>query len=164
MMTMLFLTPLFYYTPIVVLSSIIVAAMLGLIDYEAAIHLWQVDKFDFLVCMSAYIGVVFASIEVGLVLAVSESHYTNHVWRIWFLYRIFVLSRLGCLLWECCCSLQDQERWFLVIFRIRWFIEAWISMRMLAMLMGFWFLRLILQSTLLIQTTWEKGDTNWEFF
>lgn len=70
MLTLLFLTPLFYYTPIVVLSAIIISAMLGLIDYEAAIHLWNVDKFDFLVCIGAYIGVVFASVEVGLVIAV----------------------------------------------------------------------------------------------
>ncbi|KAL8523031.1 hypothetical protein ACS0TY_013124 [Phlomoides rotata] len=73
MITLLFLTPLFHYTPLVVLSSIIIAAMLGLIDYEAAIHLYKVDKFDFLVCMSAYIGVVFANIEVGLVLAIGLS-------------------------------------------------------------------------------------------
>ncbi|PIN04647.1 hypothetical protein CDL12_22816 [Handroanthus impetiginosus] len=73
MITLLFLTPLFHYTPLVVLSSIIIAAMLGLIDYEAAIHLWHVDKFDFVVCMSAYIGVVFASIQIGLVLAVGLS-------------------------------------------------------------------------------------------
>ncbi|KAL1132920.1 hypothetical protein V6Z11_A12G004400 [Gossypium hirsutum] len=70
MLTLLFLTPLFYYTPIVVLSAIIISAMLGLIDYEAAIHLWNVDKFDFLVCIGAYIGVVFTSVEVGLVIAV----------------------------------------------------------------------------------------------
>ena len=70
MLTLLFLTPLFHYTPIVVLSAIIISAMLGLIDYEAAIHLWKVDKFDFVVCMSAYIGVVFSSVEVGLVIAV----------------------------------------------------------------------------------------------
>ncbi|XWS76356.1 hypothetical protein CRYUN_Cryun01aG0169300 [Craigia yunnanensis] len=73
MFTLLFLTPLFHYTPLVVLSAIIISAMLGLIDYEAAIHLWKVDKFDFLVCMGAYIGVVFASVEVGLVLAVAIS-------------------------------------------------------------------------------------------
>lgn len=71
MATLLFLTPLFHYTPLVVLSAIIIAAMLGLIDYEAAIHLWHVDKFDFVVCMAAYIGVVFASIPIGLMLAVS---------------------------------------------------------------------------------------------
>ena len=71
MFTLLFLTPLFYYTPLVVLSSIIMVAMLGFIDYQAAIHLWKVDKFDFLVCMSAYFGVVFGSVEIGLVIAVS---------------------------------------------------------------------------------------------
>ena len=70
MITLLFLTPLFHYTPLVVLSSIIIAAMLGLIDYDAAIHLWKVDKFDFIVCIAAYIGVVFGSVEIGLVLAV----------------------------------------------------------------------------------------------
>ncbi|MBA0860552.1 hypothetical protein Goshw_018743 [Gossypium schwendimanii] len=73
MFTLLFLTPLFHYTPLVVLSAIIISAMLGLIDYEAAIHLWKVDKFDFVVCMGAYIGVVFASVEVGLVIAVAIS-------------------------------------------------------------------------------------------
>lgn len=70
MITLLFLTPLFYYTPLVVLSSIIIAAMLGLINYEEAIHLWSLDKFDFVVCMSAYFGVVFGSVEIGLVIAV----------------------------------------------------------------------------------------------
>ena len=70
MLTLLFLTPLFHYTPLVVLSAIIVSAMLGLIDYQAAIHLWKIDKFDFVVCMSAYIGVVFGSVEIGLVIAV----------------------------------------------------------------------------------------------
>ncbi|XP_039001087.1 sulfate transporter 3.1-like [Hibiscus syriacus] len=73
MFTLLFLTPLFHYTPLVVLSAIIISAMLGLVDYDAAIHLWNVDKFDFLVCISAYIGVIFASVEVGLVIAVAIS-------------------------------------------------------------------------------------------
>lgn len=73
MITLLFLTPLFHYTPLVVLSAIIIAAMLGLIDYEAAIHLWHIDKFDFVVCLSAYVGVVFGNIEIGLIMAVGLS-------------------------------------------------------------------------------------------
>ncbi|ESW34453.1 hypothetical protein PHAVU_001G154200 [Phaseolus vulgaris] len=73
MLTLLFLTPLFHFTPLVVLSAIIVSAMLGLIDYQAAIHLWKIDKFDFLVCFSAYVGVVFGSVEIGLVIAVAVS-------------------------------------------------------------------------------------------
>ncbi|XP_076914193.1 sulfate transporter 3.1-like [Bidens hawaiensis] len=73
MITLLFLTPLFHYTPLVVLSSIIISAMLSLINYEEAIHLWSLDKFDFVVCMSAYFGVVFGSVEIGLVIAVALS-------------------------------------------------------------------------------------------
>ncbi|KAH0466723.1 hypothetical protein IEQ34_003961 [Dendrobium chrysotoxum] len=73
MVTLLFLTPLFHYTPLVVLSSIIISAMLGLIDYEAAFHLWKVDKIDFCVCIGAYLGVVFGSVEIGLVTAVLVS-------------------------------------------------------------------------------------------
>ncbi|KAH1258335.1 Sulfate transporter 3.1 [Glycine max] len=73
MLTLLFLTPLFHFTPLVVLSAIIVSAMLGLIDYQAAIHLWKIDKFDFLVCFTAYVGVVFGSVEIGLVIAVAVS-------------------------------------------------------------------------------------------
>ncbi|CAN6677199.1 unnamed protein product [Malus baccata var. baccata] len=73
MITLLFLTPLFHYTPLVVLSAIIMAAMLSLIDYKAMIHLWKVDKVDCMVCLSAYFGVVFGSVEIGLVIAVTVS-------------------------------------------------------------------------------------------
>ncbi|CAL9007970.1 unnamed protein product, partial [Prunus brigantina] len=59
MFTLLFLTPLFHYTPLVVLSAIIIAAMLGLIDYEAAIHLWKVDTFDFVICTTACCNIYF---------------------------------------------------------------------------------------------------------
>ncbi|XP_020258988.1 sulfate transporter 3.1-like isoform X1 [Asparagus officinalis] len=73
MITLLFLTPLFHYTPLVVLASIIISAMVRLIDYEAAIHLWHIDKIDFFVCIGAYFGVVFGSVEIGLVIAVAIS-------------------------------------------------------------------------------------------
>ncbi|KAM6545524.1 hypothetical protein CsatB_026260 [Cannabis sativa] len=73
MITLLFLTPLFHYTPLVVLSAIIIVAMISLIDYESAIHLWKIDKLDFVICMGAYLGVVFASVEIGLIIAVTIS-------------------------------------------------------------------------------------------
>jgi len=73
MFTLLFLTPLFYYTPNAVLSAIIASAMLGLIDIHAAIHLWKVDKIDFFVFLGGLLGVVFASVEIGLITAVSIS-------------------------------------------------------------------------------------------
>uniref|UniRef100_A0A5B7A5A2 Putative sulfate transporter 3.5 n=1 Tax=Davidia involucrata TaxID=16924 RepID=A0A5B7A5A2_DAVIN len=70
MMTLLFLAPLFSYTPLVALSAIIMSAMLGLIDYEKAYHLFKTDKFDFCICMAAFLGVAFLSMDIGLMLSV----------------------------------------------------------------------------------------------
>ncbi|GER47904.1 sulfate transporter [Striga asiatica] len=73
LLTLLFITPLFEYTPNAILSSIIISAVIGLIDYEAAILIWKIDKFDFVACMGAFFGVVFVSVEIGLLIAVSIS-------------------------------------------------------------------------------------------
>ncbi|XWS69870.1 hypothetical protein CRYUN_Cryun03dG0001100 [Craigia yunnanensis] len=70
MLTLLFLAPLFSYTPLVALSAIIMSAMLGLINYEEMFHLFKVDKFDFCICMAAFLGVSFISMDVGLMLSV----------------------------------------------------------------------------------------------
>uniref|UniRef100_A0A2N9H1U9 STAS domain-containing protein n=1 Tax=Fagus sylvatica TaxID=28930 RepID=A0A2N9H1U9_FAGSY len=69
-LTLLFLAPVFSYTPLVALSAIIISAMFGLIDYEEAYHLFKVDKFDFLICMAAFFGVAFVSMTIGLMLSV----------------------------------------------------------------------------------------------
>ncbi|XP_030954400.1 probable sulfate transporter 3.5 isoform X3 [Quercus lobata] len=69
-LTLLFLAPLFSYTPLVALSAIIMSAMFGLIKYEEAYHLLKVDKFDFVICMAAFLGVSFVSMDVGLMLSV----------------------------------------------------------------------------------------------
>ncbi|KAI3834103.1 hypothetical protein MKW92_008831 [Papaver armeniacum] len=73
LLTLLFLTPLFKYTPNAILSSIIISAVIGLIDYEAALLIWKIDKFDFVACLGAFLGVIFASVEIGLLIAVSIS-------------------------------------------------------------------------------------------
>ncbi|CAD5332170.1 unnamed protein product [Arabidopsis thaliana] len=73
MLILLFLAPLFSYTPLVGLSAIIMSAMLGLINYEEMYHLFKVDKFDFLVCMSAFFGVSFLSMDYGLIISVGFS-------------------------------------------------------------------------------------------
>ncbi|KAI3459994.1 hypothetical protein Pfo_016657 [Paulownia fortunei] len=72
-LTLQFITPLFEYTPNAILASIIISAVIGLIDYDAAILIWKIDKFDFIACMGAFFGVVFASVEIGLLIAVSIS-------------------------------------------------------------------------------------------
>lgn len=70
-LALLFLAPLFGFTPLVALSAIIISAMLGLIPFEEVIHLYKVDKFDFVICMAAFLGVIFISMDVGLMLSVS---------------------------------------------------------------------------------------------
>uniref|UniRef100_A0A5B6ZZ05 Putative sulfate transporter 1.3-like n=1 Tax=Davidia involucrata TaxID=16924 RepID=A0A5B6ZZ05_DAVIN len=72
-LTLEFITPLFKYTPNAILSSIIISAVISLIDFEAAILIWKIDKFDFVACMGAFFGVIFASVEIGLLIAVSIS-------------------------------------------------------------------------------------------
>ncbi|KAL0427074.1 UNVERIFIED_CONTAM: putative sulfate transporter 3.5 [Sesamum latifolium] len=70
MMVLLFLAPLFSYTPQVALSAIIISAMLGLIKYKKAYYLFKTDKFDFIICMSAFFGVSFISMDWGLIISV----------------------------------------------------------------------------------------------
>ncbi|KAH9794717.1 putative sulfate transporter 3.3 [Citrus sinensis] len=73
MVTLLFLMPLFQYTPNVVLGAIIVTAVVGLIDVPAAHQIWKIDKFDFLVMLCAFLGVIFISVQEGLAIAVGIS-------------------------------------------------------------------------------------------
>ncbi|KAJ6398847.1 hypothetical protein OIU77_019581 [Salix suchowensis] len=72
-LTLQFMTPLFKYTPNAVLSAIIISAVVGLVDFDAAYLIWKIDKFDFVACVGAFFGVVFASVEIGLLIAVSIS-------------------------------------------------------------------------------------------
>ncbi|XP_050271557.1 probable sulfate transporter 3.3 [Quercus robur] len=73
MVTLLLLMPLFQYTPNVVLGAIIVSAVVGLIDIPAAYQIWKVDKFDFIVLLCAFLGVIFISVQDGLAFAVGLS-------------------------------------------------------------------------------------------
>jgi len=87
MVTLLFLMPLFQYTPNVILGAIIITAVIGLIDIPAAYLIWKIDKFDFVVMLTAFFGVIFISVQLGLAIAVSslflqfvlQSLLTNHI-------------------------------------------------------------------------------------
>lgn len=69
-LTLEFITPLFKYTPNAILAAIIITAVINLIDIQAAILLWKIDKFDFVACLGAFFGVIFANVETGLLIAV----------------------------------------------------------------------------------------------
>ncbi|KAK8558399.1 hypothetical protein V6N13_038872 [Hibiscus sabdariffa] len=66
-------TKLLYYTPVAILASIILSALPGLIDINEAYNIWKVDKLDFLACIGAFLGVLFATVEIGLLVAITIS-------------------------------------------------------------------------------------------
>ncbi|XP_068636754.1 low affinity sulfate transporter 3-like [Aristolochia californica] len=77
------LTKLLYYTPTAILASIILSSLPGLIDIKEAYTIWKVDKLDFLTCMGAFIGVLFGSVEIGLLVAITISFakiFLNSIW------------------------------------------------------------------------------------
>ncbi|XP_019175968.1 PREDICTED: sulfate transporter 1.3-like [Ipomoea nil] len=70
LLTLVLITPLFKYTPNAILASIIISAVVGIIDIPAMVLIWKIDKFDFVACMGAFLGVLFHSVEIGLLIAV----------------------------------------------------------------------------------------------
>lgn len=65
-LTLLFLTPLFYFLPKAILASIIMVAVFGLIDYKEAFHLWKADRSDFWMLIITFIATLGLGIEQGI--------------------------------------------------------------------------------------------------
>ncbi|URE39537.1 STAS domain, partial [Musa troglodytarum] len=70
---LLLITPVFKYTPSAILASIIISAVICHVDYQAALLIWKIDKLDFVACTGACLGVMFVSVETGLLIAVCIS-------------------------------------------------------------------------------------------
>lgn len=73
MMVLLFLTPVFELLALPTLASIVISGVLSLVDYQAAMYLWRVHKFDFSVWITAFLGTLFVGVELGLGIAVGLS-------------------------------------------------------------------------------------------
>jgi SulP family sulfate permease len=65
-LTLLFLTSLFYYLPKAILASVIMVAVFGLIDYKEAIHLWHSNKTDFYMLITTFVATLSLGIEQGI--------------------------------------------------------------------------------------------------
>lgn len=72
-LTLLLLTPLFYYMPNAVLAAIVMVAVFGLIDYQEARYLWRVDRKDFGLMMLTAAATLSLGIEDGIVVGVIVS-------------------------------------------------------------------------------------------
>ena len=65
-LTLLFLTPLFYYLPNAVLASIIMVSVFGLIDVQYAKDLWHNRRDEFLVLTLTFLVTLFVGIPQGI--------------------------------------------------------------------------------------------------
>lgn len=69
-LTLMFLTPLFYYLPKAVLSAIIMVAVFGLIDFKLPIKLCKHHKEEFLLLILTFVATLTISIVVGIVVGI----------------------------------------------------------------------------------------------
>jgi len=70
LLTLLFLTSLFFYMPIALLSAIIFQSVIGLIDLNEIKNLWKTDRKDFLMLMVTLIITVVLGIDYGILAGV----------------------------------------------------------------------------------------------
>jgi sulfate permease, SulP family len=71
--TLLFLTPLFYYLPKPVLASIVIAAVVGLIDIPYVRKLFKIDRRDFYVYLTTFILTLLLGVQQGVFAGVALS-------------------------------------------------------------------------------------------
>ena len=65
-LTVMFLTPWFYYLPKTVLAAIIMVAVAGLFDAKEMKHLWKTDRRDFLMLAATFVATLTLGIEEGI--------------------------------------------------------------------------------------------------
>jgi SulP family sulfate permease len=71
--TLLFLTPLFYHLPKTVLAAIIIVAVFGLINVKEAAFLWKANNLDFWLMMATFLATLLLGIEFGIIVGVGLS-------------------------------------------------------------------------------------------
>ena len=66
-LTLLFLTGLFYNLPSAILAAVVLVAVSGLIDFKEPILLWKKDKTDFAMLMATFLITLTLGIETGII-------------------------------------------------------------------------------------------------
>ena len=79
-LTVIFLTPLFYYLPNAMLGAIILVAVIGLIDISTLRHVWAYNKGDAAAMILTFLAVLIVGIEWGILLGVATA-LLMFIWR-----------------------------------------------------------------------------------
>ena len=72
-LTLLFLTPVFYYLPKTILAAIIIVAVFNLISVREAAHLFKANNLDFWLLLATFIATLVFGIEYGIIAGVGLS-------------------------------------------------------------------------------------------
>ena len=72
-LTLLFLTPLFYHLPKTVLAAIIIVAVFGLVNIKEAVFLWKANHLDFWLMLATFLATLLLGIEFGIIVGVGLS-------------------------------------------------------------------------------------------
>lgn len=72
-LTLLFLTPIFYHLPKTVLAAIIIVAVFGLINIREAKQLWKSNNLDFWLLLVTFLSTIIFGIEYGIIAGVGLS-------------------------------------------------------------------------------------------
>jgi SulP family sulfate permease len=79
-LTVLFLTPTFYYLPNTVLAAIIIVAVIGLIDLHTLRHVWRYNKADAASLLITFGAVLALGVDAGILVGVATS-IALYLWR-----------------------------------------------------------------------------------
>ena len=72
-LTLIFLTPVFYYLPTAILASVIMVAVIGLIDFAYAKYLWKTDKLEFVLLVVTFLITLNFSMVPGIISGIALS-------------------------------------------------------------------------------------------
>ncbi len=79
-LSVIFLTPLFYFLPQAVLAAIILVAVIGLIDVKTFRHVWAYNKADAVSMIITFMAVLLIGIENGILVGMAAT-ILLYVWR-----------------------------------------------------------------------------------
>ncbi|MEZ4590390.1 MAG: solute carrier family 26 protein [Chloroflexota bacterium] len=79
-LTVIFLTPIFYFLPQAVLAAIVLVAVAGLVDVKTFRHVWQFNKADAASFVVTFVGVLAVGVENGILLGVGVAMLL-FIWR-----------------------------------------------------------------------------------
>jgi SulP family sulfate permease len=80
LLTVIFLTPLFFFLPKAALAAIIIVAVIGLIDVATFRHVWKYNKADALSMIITFFAVLIVGVETGILVGVAAA-ILLFIWR-----------------------------------------------------------------------------------